>query len=176
MGVACAACGSNERCEDQQCVFLETDAGTVDAGPVRCRCETSCCLPDGTCAPNNDPAACGAPKVFCGQCEPGRRCELGVCVATACNGCFDPLGICRPGTSDLACGSDGGVCLACGADQACRLQVCRFTRCDAANCRFGCCRADLSCELSPGPLACGLSGSPCVACVGTEQCVGGQCL
>lgn len=176
-GGECVACLRTERCVDQQCLADDVPDGSVDAGPVVCSCATTCCFADGSCAPNNDPTACGAPRQFCGACQAGARCELGACVTTTCtSGCFDGLGVCRAGNEVSACGSDGGVCSACGADQACTNRRCVFTRCDVDNCRFGCCRPDLSCELSPSAMACGLSGSACVACAAMESCIGGQCL
>ncbi len=176
-GEACVRCSRSEHCEERQCLPNEViDAGPIDAGPPKCRCTTSCCLPDGSCAPNTDPSACGAPGLFCGQCAAGERCQLGVCVATACGGCLDPLGQCRAGNTPTACGSAGGVCVACGADQACRSQRCVFTKCDETNCRFGCCRADLSCETGVSATACGASGARCVTCFSTESCVAGVCL
>ena len=150
------------------------DAGVIDAGPPMCTCMTSCCLPDGTCAPNNGIEACGPVKVFCGTCQAGQRCEQGVCVAGACSGCLDPLGACRTGREDATCGSDGGVCVSCGGDQGCAAGRCIFVRCDLTNCRFGCCQPDKTC-VAPMVLACGLGGDSCQACVGTEQCVGGTC-
>jgi hypothetical protein len=174
-GEACVACSSKERCDDGVCVpSPPVDAG-VDAGPPMCACLTTCCLPDGSCAPNNDPAACGPGATFCGACRSGERCELGQCTSGTCTGCFDPLGVCRRGDTDAACGMDAGVCVSCAIDQECRNQQCVFTRCDATNCRFGCCRADLSCETAPGVQACGLSGAPCVTCAMGESCVAGLC-
>ncbi|MFT3711221.1 MAG: hypothetical protein QM817_26625 [Archangium sp.] len=176
-GEACSSCNSLEKCEDGLCVELPMamDAG-VDAGPVTCMCATSCCLPDGSCAPNNDPAACGSNRMFCGTCASGERCELGRCTSAVCTGCFDPLGVCRSGTENLTCGSDGGVCLSCGIDQECQGSRCVFTRCDNDNCRFGCCRPDLSCETSPSVTACGLGGQSCQTCAAMEMCIGGQCI
>src|SRR4051812_39381357 len=54
-GEVCVRCSSAERCSMAKCEALPVmDAGVeVDAGPVVCNCRTSCCLPDGTCAPNN---------------------------------------------------------------------------------------------------------------------------
>ena len=174
-GEACVRCSSQERCAAAKCEALPVvDAGVIDAGPPMCMCMTSCCLPDGTCAPNNGIDACGPSKAFCGTCQAGQRCELGVCVAGACSGCLDPLGTCRTGREDATCGSDGGVCVSCGGDQGCAAGRCIFTRCDLTNCRFGCCQPDKTC-VSPTVLACGLAGASCQACSATEQCVGGTC-
>lgn len=175
-GESCTACTGEQKCLDQRCLTEEVPDAGADGGPVVCNCATTCCFPDGSCAPNNDPAACGPPRQFCGTCAAGLRCELGNCVATQCAGCFDLLGVCRLGLDDTACGGDGGVCAACGIDQACMNKRCVFTRCDDSNCRFGCCRPDLSCELNPSVMACGLSGAQCVTCGAMESCVGGQCL
>jgi hypothetical protein len=151
------------------------DSGVVDAGPGTCGCRTSCCLPDGSCAPNNDISACGEVREFCGTCLSDQRCERGTCVAGACGGCLDPLGACRSGGEDGACGLDGGVCVACGTDQECSgFGVCVFTRCDLNNCRFGCCQPDKVCR-NASVAACGLGGDPCVACTGAQQCLGGIC-
>lgn len=174
-GELCVKCTSEERCAAAKCEALPVvDAGVIDGGPPRCTCVTSCCLPDGSCAPNNGIDACGPNKTFCGTCPAGNRCEQGTCVPAACGGCLDPLGICRAGSEDTSCGSDGGVCLACGTDQGCRAGVCVFVRCDMTNCRFGCCQPDLSCATSSA-LTCGLGGDPCQRCVGAEQCLGGVC-
>lgn len=172
------ACKSSERCVAFACEAAPVvDAGTVDAGPVTCTCASSCCLPDGSCAPNNGIDACGPIKQFCGTCASTQRCDNGSCVPNVCGGCFTPLGACKPGTERSACGSDGGVCSGCGADQACTLGKCIFTRCDISNCRFGCCRADLSCETTITAATCGFSGNACVACDADagQQCVGGLC-
>lgn len=149
------------------------DAG-MDAGPPMCNCRTSCCLADGTCAPNNGIDACGPAQTFCGTCQADQRCELGVCKSGPCTGCLDPLGTCHQGSGVTACGSDGGVCAACGSDQACNAGVCQFTRCDMSNCRFGCCMPDKTCMTST-VMTCGLGGDLCVECMATEQCLGGVC-
>lgn len=174
-GEACTRCTSKERCLDQRCEPLPVvDAGVVDAGPVTCGCSTSCCLPDGSCAPNNGIEACGPAKSFCGACTADQRCEVGVCVPGACGGCLDPLGRCKAGTDPVACGADGGVCEACGVDQACRLGRCVYVRCDMNNCRFGCCQPDLRC-VTPSVAACGIAGGGCVTCATGQQCLGGTC-
>lgn len=171
-GETCARCTSEEQCVARKCEALPgVDAGVV--GP-RCLCLTSCCLPDGSCAPNNGIDACGPPRTFCGTCLADQRCERGTCVAGACAGCLDPIGACQAGTADGSCGADGGVCVACGTDQACQLGRCAFTRCDVGNCRFGCCQPDLVCS-SSSVTACGLGGDPCAVCTGTQQCLGGIC-
>ena len=179
-GEACMRCSSGERCTSAKCDAIPVvDAGVVDAGPPMCGCNTSCCLPDGTCAPNNGIDACGPRKVFCGTCRTDERCEQGTCVAAACSGCLDPLGVCRAGTDDVSCGGDGGVCSACGTDQGCQSRRCVFTRCDMSNCRFGCCQPDKVCMAS-NPLTCGVGGDPCQTCSGLidggrVQCIGGAC-
>ena len=174
-GQVCERCSSTEHCVAQKCEALPVvDAGVIDAGPPVCVCATSCCLPDGSCAPNNGIDACGPNKQFCGTCAANQRCEAGTCVSGACGGCLDPLGTCRSGNDDVACGTDGGVCVACGTDQACMSGHCAFTRCDLMNCRFGCCRTDKSCN-APTVLACGLGGDPCQACTTGQQCLGGSC-
>lgn len=174
-GELCQRCTTAERCAAAKCEALPVeDAGVVDAGPPVCTCVTSCCLPDGSCAPNNGIDACGPSKQFCGTCSADQRCERGACVSAACLGCLDPLGLCRLGNLDTSCGTDGGVCVACGTDQACVQGACVFVRCDLANCRFGCCQPDKSC-VSSSVLTCGLGGDPCVACTGTQQCLGGTC-
>ena len=174
-GEACSRCTSDERCVDQRCDALPVaDAGVVDAGPQPCGCLSSCCYPDGTCAPNNSIDACGARGAFCGTCAQDQRCEAGVCVAASCGGCFDPLGRCRQGNELDACGSDGGVCLACGVDQACSANRCVFTRCEQSNCRFGCCLPDKRC-VQPTPETCGIAGSDCFACMAGQQCLAGTC-
>ncbi len=174
-GEACTRCTTRERCAASKCEALPVvDSGVVDAGPPICGCLTSCCLPDGSCAPNNDISACGPVKEFCGTCLSSQRCERGTCVAGACAGCLDPLGACRGGTEDATCGSDGGVCVSCGADQGCRRGQCEFTRCDITNCRFGCCQPNFACT-TPSPLACGVGGDPCAMCSGAQQCLGGSC-
>lgn len=174
-GEACTRCTSQERCAAAKCEALPVvDAGVTDAGPVGCACLTSCCLPDGTCAPNNGIDACGPSKAFCGTCAAGQRCELGGCVAGGCGGCLDPLGVCRAGSDDVACGADGGVCVACGTDQACNGTRCVFTRCDLQNCRFGCCQPDKVC-LASSATSCGIGGELCQVCTGTQQCLGGLC-
>lgn len=174
-GGACVRCTSQERCAAAKCEALPVvDAGVVDAGPVRCTCMTSCCLPDGTCAPNNGIDACGPNREFCGTCGADQRCEQGSCVAAACGGCLDPLGTCRSGTTDTTCGLDGGVCVACGTDQECQDGRCAFTRCDMTNCRFGCCQPDKVC-MNSSVMACGLGGDSCQACMGAQQCLGGTC-
>ena len=174
-GEVCVRCTNQERCAMAKCEALPIgDAGVSDAGPVVCSCRTSCCAPDGTCAPNNDIDACGPVREFCGTCMANQRCSQGTCVAAACNGCLDPLGACRPGTEAGACGVQGGVCFACGTDQACQNGACAFTRCDMNNCRFGCCRLDNAC-LTPSVAACGLGGDPCRTCGAAEQCLAGSC-
>lgn len=174
-GEVCTRCTSQERCASARCEALPVvDAGVVDAGPVGCQCATSCCLPDGSCAPNNGIDACGPARAFCGTCAADQRCEQGACVAGACGGCLDPLGRCRSGSEDVSCGGDGGVCVACGTDQACEVGRCVFTRCDMNNCRFGCCQPDKSCATSSAQ-ACGVGGDPCQVCSSTQQCLGGAC-
>ncbi|MFZ5441816.1 MAG: hypothetical protein ACOZQL_17565 [Myxococcota bacterium] len=174
-GAACVRCSSKERCADARCEALPVSDAGVDAGPPGCTCATSCCLPDGSCAPNNEPSACGPARQFCGTCAAGLRCEFGVCVSATCAGCFDGLGVCRPGSSATACGGDGGLCAACLTDQACMGGACVYTRCDSSNCRFGCCQPDLRCETSIGAAACGLNGDPCATCSAGQQCLGGGC-
>lgn len=171
-GAICQRCRNGERCNAGKCETLP-DAGPRDAGPQSCNCQTACCLPDGSCSPNNGIDACGPAYTFCGRCEVDQRCEQGQCVAGACRGCLDPLGACRTGQEDQSCGADGGVCLTCGTDQACQAGRCVFIRCDITTCRFGCCQMDKSCVTTPGVQACGLGGNLCVACLANQQCVGG---
>lgn len=174
-GERCVRCSSEERCAAAKCEALPViDAGVVDAGPPMCNCVTSCCLPDGSCSPNNGIDACGPSKQFCGTCNASQRCEQGACVPAPCGGCLDPLGLCRVGSDDTACGAGGDVCVACGTDQACVRGYCVFIRCDMTNCRFGCCQPDKSC-VSSGVSTCGLGGDPCVTCTGAQQCLGGLC-
>jgi len=174
-GAACRSCRSSELCVAGLCEAAPVSDAGVDAGPPTCICTSSCCLPDGSCAPNNGIDACGPAKQFCGVCASDQRCEQGTCVSASCGGCLTPLGACQPGTTAAACGRDGDVCVACGTDQACVAGACVFTRCDANNCRFGCCQPDLRCETSIGPAACGLNGSPCATCTAAQQCIGGGC-
>ena len=175
-GESCVRCTTQERCSAAKCEAVGViDAGqVVDAGPPRCGCITACCLPDGSCSPNNGVDACGPARQFCGTCAATQRCERGTCVAAPCGGCLDPLGTCRVGTGDTSCGNDGGLCIACGTDQACAAGQCIFTRCDMNNCRFGCCQPDKSC-VNASAMACGLGGVACQACTGAEQCLGGSC-
>jgi hypothetical protein len=174
-GEACVRCTSQERCTMARCEALPVaDAGLVDAGPAACNCRTSCCLRDGSCAPNNGIDACGPVREYCGTCQPDQRCEQGACVSGPCPGCLDPLGACRAGSDATACGADGGVCVACGTDQVCNDGACEFISCDLSNCRFGCCMPNKVC-LASSVTSCGLGGDPCVACAGTEQCLGGVC-
>lgn len=174
-GDACQRCTTEETCTRQQCTPTVVFDGGLDAGPPVCRCTTSCCYPDGTCAPNNGPEACGPAGAFCGQCAMGERCERGTCLSMSCGGCFDPLGTCHSGTASAQCGTNGGVCVACGADQACSGGRCVFTRCDLGNCRFGCCRPDKSCDTAPSAASCGTGGEPCVACAAMQVCISGAC-
>lgn len=174
-GEVCTRCTSQERCVAARCEAIPVvDAGVTDAGPTECSCITSCCNPDGTCAPNNGIDACGPSKAFCGVCRADQRCERGTCVAAGCTGCLDPLGTCRSGANDTTCGIDGGVCTACGTDQACQAGRCVFTRCDMNNCRFGCCQPDKVC-MNSSAMACGLGGEPCAMCTGAQRCLGGTC-
>lgn len=171
-GEACTRCKSPERCVASQCEApTPVDAGVVDAGASVCGCNSACCLPDGSCAPNNGIDACGPPRTFCGTCTADQRCELGVCVPGECGGCLDPLGRCQAGSDEVACGADGGVCEACGVNQACRGGRCIFIRCE---CRFGCCTPDLRC-VTPSAAACGIAGAQCIACADGGVCLGGVC-
>ncbi len=175
-GAACVSCKSTQRCVAFQCELAPViDAGVVDAGPVQCVCSSSCCLPDGSCSPNNGIDACGPAKQFCGTCDSTQRCDRGRCVSASCGGCLDPLGACRVGNDVAACGNAGEVCAACGPDQACLAGRCVFTVCNLDNCRFGCCQPDKRCETATGVTACGLSGDACATCAVGQQCVGGQC-
>lgn len=176
-GAECTRCESNQSCSSRACLTADAggDAG-VDRGDGGCDCSATCCYGDGTCAPNNEPTACGAAGSFCGACAEGERCESGLCVSSSCGGCFTPVGTCAPGNQASACGSDAGICASCLTDQACVAGACIFTRCDATNCRFGCCMPDKRCETAVGVEACGLNGSACDTCQPDGGvCVSGVC-
>lgn len=175
-GAECSVCRGTEQCAAAKCeALVAQDAGVVDAGPVTCACATSCCLPDGSCSPNNSIEACGPTGAFCGTCDADQRCEAGTCVAAACAGCLDPLGRCFDGREDRTCGSGGSVCQTCAADQRCVNGACAYVSCGPDNCRFGCCMPDKRCETSPGLMACGLNGDACQACTSAQQCLAGYC-
>ncbi len=176
-GEVCTHCAGNTACSSNTCTAVDggIDAG-VDLDAGGCQCATTCCYGDGSCAPNNEAAACGPAASFCRSCAMGERCESGLCVASSCGGCFTPLGACAVGNTASACGGDGEVCASCGTDQACVAGTCIFTRCDATNCRFGCCRPDKRCETEVGVLACGLNGSACQTCrADGGACISGAC-
>lgn len=55
------------------------------------------------------------------------------------------------------------------------LVACPGPRCSAATCATGCCDASGACQAGSQPLACGIAGGICSACVLGQQCLQGVC-
>jgi hypothetical protein len=171
-GALCRSCDGTDVCLSHACAAAP-DAGIVDAGLV-CHCGlSSCCLPDGTCAPGNVSDACGTQSRFCQTCDAGLRCENATCVPTACAGCFDAVGTCAAGTQQDACGSGGALCVACLTTEVCTARKCVSTTCTAQNCASGCC-LNGACVTS-NAAHCGVAAVVCSVCTSTQTCAAGRC-
>ncbi len=161
----------------------EIGAPRVDAGCGPSTCPTSCCLPDGTCAPVENNEACGSGGTACKACDPGEYCK-GVCVqdvadctAASCPGCCVAPTICAAGDSDYACGRAGDACQRClpsegtgscvpqagGGGSCTALAACSPNDCT------GCCAGDV-CLFGDEDDACGTGGKGCAACTGSQTC------
>ena len=173
-GSKCADCtASGEKCESGACAPATTCGVTTCPG---------CCDASGKCQVGGADTACGGSGGPCSVCPAGYTCQASKCQAASCdattcpNGCC-AAGACQPGDQDDACGVTGNPCVDCAVifGYACErsLWICRVL-CDSGNCWAGCCEAGM-CHSPPTNTYCGLFGSSCQTCQGTQSCVSGNC-
>jgi len=180
-GGSCGVCGLGSTCLSGACSLGNSGAGTATGGGF-----------SGT----------GGGFVTAGGSAGGARAggagggSVIGCNSTTCPGCCDDNGTCFTGRVDVACGTNGASCAVCPNGQQCTpLAVggrCLgnptgggsagggsavgggSTGCNATNCA-GCCRSNGQCQTSPTTAQCGVNGSACLACPGTQTCQSGAC-